>query len=281
MSSGAKDSFGLTRPAGTDAAAAEDALVATVAAIGTPGFGRPVMAALAAGADADMCSAFALGEDGPEIVLAQSARADRSPFALIASLRYARRHWRRDRETLFNLGRAHRSAVLSRRSAASIRDLDYRRECYAEGAVGERLSVVRAGPLPIILNAYRDAARPRFPAEAADWFEGRAPLLLAAIERHLSLSRPLEAGALDPAALARRLGRRAPGLSLREADILARTAMGEPRIVTASALGLSVTSVATYRRRGYAKLAIRSRAELQALIGADAAPDGAAAPYGD
>jgi DNA-binding CsgD family transcriptional regulator len=239
-------------------------LVAVVAAIGTAGFGRAVMAALAEGAGADMASAFALGPDGPDVLIAESVRAEASPFARIASLRYAHRHWRRDRETLFNLGRAHRSAVLARRSASAIHDLDYRHECYGAGAVGERLSVCRAGAVPLIVNAYRDAAHGRFPATAAAWIEAQAPLLIVAIERHRAFAARAEGP--DASALARRLARMGDGLSPREAEVLAHTALGAAREATARALGLSVTSVATYRQRGYAKLGIRSRGELQAIL---------------
>jgi len=236
------------------------ALAAVVAAIGTPGFGAAVMAALGAGAGADMCSAFALGPDGREVILAESVRPDRRAFAEIASLRYARRHWRRDREMLYNLGRAHRAVLLSRRSAHAVRDLDYRQECYGEGEVGERLSVCRAGTLGLILNAYRDMARGRFPAEAADRVARIGPVAIAALERHRALCR---AGPGDePEAVAARLRELAPALSPREAAVLALAARGATRRATAEALGLAETSVATYRRRGYAKLGLGSRAAL-------------------
>lgn len=237
-------------------------LARVVATIGGPGFGAAVMAALAGAAGADMCSAFALPPGGarPEVLLAESRTPDRSPFALVASLRYARQHWRHDTETLYNLGRAHRSVLTARRSAGSIRDIDYRLECYGAGEVGERLSICRAGDTGLILNAYRDAGAGHFDAAARDWLEDAAELLIAAVGRHRELSRP--AGDDAPA----RLLALGAGLSLREAQVLAAAAEGATQQESAAALGLKPTSIATYRRRGYAKLGVKGRAALRALL---------------
>ncbi len=236
-----------------------------VGAIGTGRFGQALMTVLADRTGADMCSAFALATGAPEILVAESVQPDRSPFAWIASLRYAKRHWRNDRPTLYNLGRAHRTALLARRSAKAIDDIDYRRECYTAGDVGERLSVCRAGDTAFILNAYRGADGARFSPEAASWIEAHGPLLIASLARHAALTANATPSP-DPAALARHLNRREPGLSPREAQVLARTALGETREATARALALSVTTVATYRQRAYSKLGVRDREGLRALV---------------
>lgn len=256
----------------------DDTIVEVVAAIGDQGFGPAVMRAFVVGTGADMCSAFAMGAQGGEVLIAESVQPDRSPFAKIASLRYASRHWRQDRETLYNMGRAHRSAVLARRSALAINDMDYRHECYLEGEVGERLSVCRAGAVPIILNAYRDASRDRFPPTASGWIEAHAPVLIAAIDRHRRLAAAGDYGT-DPLGLLRQLHAIDPTLSPREARVLAHTALGQTRAAIASALGLSVTSIATYRQRGYAKLGVQDRTGLQAILRrSDAALTGQSPP---
>lgn len=62
-------------------------------------------------------------------------------------------------------------------------------------------------------------------------------------------------------------------LSPREADVLERTLAGETRPQVAHALGVSESTVGTLRSRGYEKLGVGSKVELEALVrGAAEAP---------
>lgn len=234
-----------------------------VAELGRPGFGTALMRVLGRSLDADMCSAFSVS-GAPRLIVAESRDSAHSAFARIASLRYARRYWNRDTATLANLGRAHRNVLVTRRAGRSIRDLDYRLECYGEGDVAERLSVLSAEPVPLILNAYRLSDRPAFGPDEMTHMSDVAPLLVAALRRHLELQD--ETAPQGAAATAERLRRKAPELSLREAQVLAALAAGAGEAEAAEALGLRETSIATYRKRGYAKLGLANRRGLRELL---------------
>lgn len=243
----------------------QSALAHVIERIGESDFGPALMACFAETISADMCSAFSLADGQAVVLVAESASAERSVFARIASLRYARRYWNRDTDTLYNLGRAHRNVLIAHRSEKSIRDLDYRLECYGEGAVGERISICRTSRSGLILNAYRLQETGSFPPAGLDRLEPIAPALVAAVDRHARFLR--EAGSPgfpDPMDLAERLrGIADPPLSMREAQVLAALASGWTEADTAERLGLGEASVATYRKRGYAKLGVASRGELR------------------
>jgi len=233
--------------------------------IGHDDFGAALMACLAATIAADMCSAFSVADGEAAVLVAESISAEQSAFARIASLRYARRYWNRDVQTLSNLGRAHRNVLIARRPETSIRDLEYRLECYGDGAVNERVSICRTGVSGLILNAYRLTESGPFPPADLEWLEPIAPVLMAALARHAVMQREATAvGFPDPMVLADRLrGTGDPPLSAREAQVLAALALGWTEAAVAERLGLGVASVATYRKRGYAKLDLGSRGELR------------------
>ena len=54
------------------------------------------------------------------------------------------------------------------------------------------------------------------------------------------------------------------GLSQRETQVLAAILSGMDQSAIAQAIGVKASTVVTYRRRGYAKLGVQSRAELRA-----------------
>lgn len=242
-----------------------NALAHAIDRIGQTDFGPALMECLAAAVSADMCSAFSVTDGNATVLVAESTSSERSAFARIASLRYAQRYWNRDIDTLYNLGRAHRHVLIARRPEKSIRDLEYRLECYGDGAVGERISICRTGRSGLIVNAYRLQESGPFPAAEMDHLEPIAPVLVAAVGRH---ARMLREAALprapDPMVLADRLRLAGdPPLSLREAQVLAALALGWTEAAAAEHLGLGLASVATYRKRGYAKLDLGSRSALR------------------
>lgn len=241
-----------------------------VARLGEAGFVGALMAALHALCGADMCSGFAIDADRPKALFAESVDRRRSAFARIATLRYVQKYWKRDTATAYALGRAHRSVRTLRRPSSVIRDIDYRHECYAEGEVVERLTICRSGTVSLIVNAYRDRTSGAFAPTEIERFEAAAPVLMAALEKHQQLI----ATACD-AAPAWRTGAQAgraaaiddAGLSQREAQVVAAILSGMDQNDIAQAIGVKTSTVVTYRRRGYAKLGVRSRAELRARAG--------------
>ncbi len=238
-----------------------------VARLGEPDFAGQLMLALHALCGADMCSGFAISAGRPQALFARSVDPSRSAFARIATLRYVQKYWKRDTATAYTLGRAHRSVKTIRRPSSVIRDIDYRHECYAAGEVVERLSICRSGTVPIVVNAYRDRESGPFAPVEIDRFEGAAPVLMAALEKHQQLVAAAREAVL-PTAINAQIKQRASidnaGLSQREAQVLAAILSGMDQNAIAQAIGIKPSSVITYRRRGYAKLGVQSRAELRA-----------------
>lgn len=237
-----------------------------VGRIGDTAFADRLMLALHHLCAADMCSGFVILGDKARALFAVSMDPKRSAFARIATLRYARKYWKRDTATAATLGRAHRSAQTTRRPSSVIRDLDYRVECYAEGDVIERISVCKAGDIQIIANAYRQRASGPFSQQQIERFEAASPIVIAAIDKHLRLTRLSREAASMPALdaiVARLRGIESASLSLREAQVLAHIVMGADQNTIAREIGVEVSSVVTYRRRGYGKLGIRNKSELR------------------
>lgn len=232
-----------------------------VAHLGEEGFDTALMRVLRHQCGADMCSVFVLADGSPGVLVAESHDPSASPFARIASLRYAQRYWRRDTAALSTLGRAHRRVQLLQRTARVIRDLDYQHECYTAGAVTERLSLYRHGSPAIIANAYRLRESGAFGAAHVDAFAEMATLLHATLEKHARLTqRP--ASAPRPDMIARDLEERS-NLSHREAQVAAFTLAGFSQSEIAARLGFAPSSVVTYRKRAYAKLGVANRVQLR------------------
>jgi DNA-binding CsgD family transcriptional regulator len=240
-----------------------------VVRIGDAKFADQLMLALHQLCAADMCSGFVIFGGKARALFAVSMDPKRSAFARIATLRYARKYWKRDTAAASTLGRAHRRAQTTRRPSSVIRDLDYRVECYAEGNVIERISVCKAGDIQIIANAYRQRASGPFSQQQIERFEAASPIIIAAIDKHLRLTRLSSKVAPMPGmdAIAARLrGIEKTGLSLREAQVLAHIFMGADQNTIAQEIGVEISSVVTYRRRGYAKLGIRNKSELRSSL---------------
>jgi DNA-binding CsgD family transcriptional regulator len=240
-----------------------------VAQVGDAAFAGQVMQTFHGLCAADMCSGFAIFEDTPQALFAGSIDPRRSAFARIATLRYVQKYWKRDTATASILGRAHRSVKTIRRPSNAIRDLDYRHECYAEGEVIERISICKAGAIQIIANAYRARSSGPFSQTQIERFEAASPIVMAAIEKHLRLTRNSRKMALsiDPDGIAKQLYNIEDiGLSLREAQVLAFILSGMDQNSVAREIGVEVSTVVTYRRRGYAKLGARNRTELRASL---------------
>lgn len=245
--------------------AAGDAIAAMVGAIGTARFADRFHDALSAIGGVDLSSAFLHPRAGPaRLLMAGGDHPTLPDFGLRASLAYARDHWRSDRD----LGRAARSAsprpLVMRTPAERIADRKWRRECYDRASVAERLSIVRPGDPALVVNGYRLAGRKPFaPAEIAQ-LEAQAPVLLAALERDLSLRGDTRA-LPDEHVLTRSLTTPRFGLSVREAQVASAMMLGQTQEEIAARRHIARDTVVTYRQRAYGKLGIHDRRGLASL----------------
>lgn len=151
----------------------------------------------------------------------------------------------------------------------------HREQIYAAHSLSERLSIVSAGHGGagvgsgsgsgsghcglLAINLYRHRAQPRFDAGELDTVLGFAGSLLAVVQRHLELS-------AERLPAAQRLQQLCPQLTQREQAVCERLLRGLTFDGVAADLGVSATSVKTYRNRAFARLGIQHRNELFGLV---------------
>lgn len=144
------------------------------------------------------------------------------------------------------------------------RDAIYRRH-----GMRERLSVVQrqADGSLLAVNFYSHDHQGCFPAGATEGVAALAPVLLAAVQRHVQW-RPAVATAAAAAGptLRQRLQQQAPALTGRELDVCERLLQGLSYDGVAADLGLSLSTVKTYRARAFARLDIHFRNQLFARL---------------
>lgn len=137
---------------------------------------------------------------------------------------------------------------------------DWARSYQALG-LAERLSLIVAvedgwG----VLNAYRPA-RCDVPLDhALDAFSGQAHLVASAVRRHLALASPRPAASPAPSD-------RFAALSPRERQVVDAILEGRSAKECAREMGVSPTSIATYRQRAFEKLGIQRQRQLFQLRG--------------
>lgn len=147
---------------------------------------------------------------------------------------------------------------------------DHRDAIYRRHGVLERLSLAQrsdadeaSGASLLAVNFYRHAHQGPFESGDVGTLAAAAPLLLAAVQRHITLCEPA------PAASAReQLERRCPGLTERELDVCERLLRGWSYDGIAADLQLSVATVKTYRARAFSRLGLHFKSQLFAAFAA-------------
>ncbi len=247
-----------------------EALAGAVAALGGPDFGERLLGALHAIAGTDLCSAFAVGEDGALRYLFSAGLHPQIPdFAESASLAYARIYWRSDRttrRTLARTGASDGTVHVIRQAWNGISDPDYRRACYERGGIVERLTLYGGGKRPLFASAYRIRGSGHSSPAELEALERAAPLLLALVARHAETSRAAAEPPAPGGDLTRRLLACDRALSEREAAVAAALVAGRSQREIAQAAGVALSSVITYRRRAYRKLGVADRRGLAEFL---------------
>lgn len=151
----------------------------------------------------------------------------------------------------------------------------HRDKIYAQHGMRERISLIvpdgSGNDGLMAVNLYRHLHQRPFERDDFLVLRTAAPLLLSCVERHVQLV-PAAAGAADGAPAAapasagvERLQQRCPALTARELQICERILRGWTHDGIAADLGLSVTTVKTYRNRAFDRLGIHFRNELFSL----------------
>lgn len=249
------------------AAALAPALAPVVAALGGAAFAAELLAAL------NRCAAV------DHICLMRFADPSRPPVLESASWRggehvaevqqaYLAGLYRQDPN--LHLALADGAVALRLQRRASIGDCSYGEACYARSGLLERLTVAASGESGqlVALNLYRLDASGGFAPDELAAIEVLSPLLAALALKHVAmvgmrLRSRARADRIEAAAA--RLAALSAALTRRERDVLARALVGMTSEGIALDLGIGLTSVLTYRRRGYARVGVTSHAELFAL----------------
>ncbi|HEY8608240.1 MAG TPA: helix-turn-helix transcriptional regulator [Noviherbaspirillum sp.] len=150
-------------------------------------------------------------------------------------------------------------------TAGEVRHPEHRRLIYEHHRLRERLSAARrdrdGGILTV--NLYRHDDQPGFRDRDLRLFEAMAGGLFATVERQIALCPGAADQAMQRDAALRRI---APGMPPREVEVCLRLLRGMSHDGIACDLGISATTVKTYRNRAYARLGIHRTNELFALV---------------
>ncbi|NMG63587.1 LuxR family transcriptional regulator [Azoarcus indigens] len=143
----------------------------------------------------------------------------------------------------------------------------HRDRIYRRHDIRERLSIVggEAGEL-LAVNLYRYQKSGSYREREIDGVQSLARSLYASVRKHIRLQRSLEATAPQQPDVAALLQARCPALTRRELEVCARLLRGWTYDGIAADLGLSPTSVKTYRGRAFDRLGIHFRSELFSLV---------------
>jgi DNA-binding CsgD family transcriptional regulator len=154
-----------------------------------------------------------------------------------------------------------RAVVLQRERAADVADHAYRRACYDDPGIVDRIAVVvpddHGGVVALVMH--RQASSGEFGDVERDALREMAPLLAATCARHVELVMRGQ----DASTWRTRLSAMCPGISGRELDVAGCLLAGRTMRETAGELGIAHSSVVTYAERAYGRLAVRNLRELR------------------
>ncbi|MBL0420747.1 helix-turn-helix transcriptional regulator [Ramlibacter sp. AW1] len=235
-----------------------------VEALGAPDFAARLLRALQPRLPASHCTVFALRASGRAEAVASASTI--GEVATLTAIEYMRLGFDQQDSNMIWLARRKPGRRLQlwigHQLAEEVAQADYRRVCYGEPGVRERLSLlaVFADGTRVATSFYRNHAYAAFAETDRTWLGEQAPLLLAAVRRHMQLARATPAQHPLQQALMTRL-------SARERQLISHVLDGKTTKEAAREMGVSTTTALTYRYRAFQHLGVRSARELMALVG--------------
>ena len=250
----------------------QDALARCILAIGTPSFYRALLRFGQVVCGFEHLSVFGFTATFEPCIAVLEGLDDPSITNLSARSYMGFGYHRFDPATarIRDLGQAADAPAVLSLWARDITDAAYRRAIYEKWGLDGRVSIIgRAGGQWRSVNFYKHVEKGGLTDEDVAALAKRAQVLFAAETRHLALSEPQPSpiGTTAPSLdlLQHLLVTIAPSLSRRETEVCARALQGMTGEGTALDLRISDATVATLRRRAYAKLHISNLNELFAL----------------
>lgn len=240
-------------------------LASVISAIGQERFETRLADLLGAAANLDQINVVSLeGERSRPLFSWHRACPEMASF--LVGQYVSERFFQRD-PTLDRLTRSKRQGLcLGLMRRGQIEDDWYRRHFFDDAQLEGKLSILdQTSPHTIYQNYYFAAGNEAFSLREVENLARLAETASQCILRHLELrSPPTDPSPAhpDPAAVSRILARRAPSLTMREREVCSRIVTGYTSEAIALDLGITANSVATYRKRAYAKLEICSQHQL-------------------
>ncbi|MCZ4311801.1 LuxR C-terminal-related transcriptional regulator [Comamonadaceae bacterium G21597-S1] len=268
----------LTRLAG-DAVASRDGLVMDLmAAIGSDDFADRLIGAVSPALPANHCTVFALQDNGRvQVVSTASVIGDAASDTARA---YARMGFdRQDANMVWLAARKPARQIqywLGHQFAEEVANEQYRRVCYGENGIRERLSLLVLYPdgYRVAISFYRNHSYADFAEADLAWLRGVSRLIAAAVRRHVH-QRPGTAGTGSTAAVPEQ---QRVELPRRERELLAHILDGCTTREAAERMGVAHTTALTYRYRAFARLDVRNQRELLSRLHLQAGGGGGLRP---
>lgn len=183
---------------------------------------------------------------------------------------YERRFYRSDpNQAAWRASCPDQGTVFRRLRPNHLADESYRFHCYETPGLIDRLSIITpARSFLYCINLYRCADTGPFSEGEMQAMLGHAPVLAALSVKHdqVTYKNPAVPNRAERISeLTQRLAAIQKRLTRRELEIAARIMIGMTSVAIALDLGITPSSVITYRRRAYFKLGISSQNELFSL----------------
>jgi DNA-binding CsgD family transcriptional regulator len=234
--------------------------------IGVPGFEPAFFKIMRDVTACEHLTAFASSPRTPPRLLCAVNRGA-TPVARTIAEKYLKQYWNHDPANHVGDRTASRSYEMAVRVFSHDISHDaYRHDCYSAVDLVDRFSIIRHhGAETIRLNLYRSARRGRFGVADFTPVLESAAIMFALLAKH-DAHRCADGGSGDSEVLARRLRQVMPQMTRRESDVCIGIMQGKSSEAIALALGISINTVLTYRKRAYARLGISSHNELMRLV---------------
>lgn len=242
-------------------------------AIGADDFAARVMQALSPVLPASHCTVFALRSSGR--VEAVSSASAIGEVATLTAVEYMRRGFDQQDSNMVWLTRRKPAKAtqlwIGHQFAQEVANEHYRHVCYGETGIRERLSLlaVFADGYRVAVSLYRNFSYPDYEPGDFERMGQQAPLMAAAVMRHVQVTRR----SLADHPLRHELMTK---LSGRERQMITHVLEGLTTKEAAREMGIAATTALTYRYRAFQHLGVRSHRELMALLGASASRAGRA-----
>jgi len=235
-----------------------------VAAIGADNFAQSLLAAAARSLPSSHCTIFALQNNGR--VKTVSSASSVGEAASLTAVQYMSQGFDKQDSNMRWLKRkrpAEKTQLwVHQQTAEEVADAQYRRICYEEVGIRERLSVLALMPdgYRVAISFYRHHAFAQFSAADFEWLSGVALVIANCVQRHSQLT-AATAGAIGGSPWLRTL-------SGRERQMVSLIVSGHTTQQAADEMGVALTTALTYRYRAFQHLGIRNTRELLGKVNA-------------